>query len=198
MAARQTASIASGAITVDIPAPPAVYDRLCTLASTLGVSKQPASAIELHACFLEHCAQNDEAAAVAVLEAMCREHGIPDTNIHIVIQQHGLDEDAAQRVLRAYYRLWSVQGARHCYFAAEKPALLASGAARPMAMFGGQPGSGAYLAEARWLLDVYRPLVGDYASRMAAFLSGLAQDGRLAPVYDRGLDVLRWLAHPPS
>ncbi|KAJ2709241.1 beta subunit of fatty acid synthetase, partial [Coemansia spiralis] len=152
--------------------------------------------IETHAQFLEHCAAHSEAAAVAVLEALCREYGIPSTDVHAVVQQHGLDEAAAQRVLRAYYLLWSAEAARHCYPAAGAqplPALFASGETRLLAMFGGQPGSTAYIAEARWLLDVYRPLLGDFVARMSAHLAALALDDRLSVVYKKGLDVHKWL-----
>ncbi|KAJ2776028.1 hypothetical protein H4R18_005902, partial [Coemansia javaensis] len=189
--------VCSGAA-IKLHVPAGCHGLVSELASSFDAGAEAMSGLELHACFLEHCAPSNEAAAVAVLEAMCRKYGVPDTNIHVAIQQHGLDEGAAQRVLRAYYQLWNVQDAQRCYFAAEKPALLASDAARPMAIFGGHPGSTAYLAEARWLLDVYRPLIGDYVSRMAAFLSDLARDERLEPAYEEGLDVLRWLAHPSS
>ncbi|KAJ2305819.1 hypothetical protein IWW55_001743, partial [Coemansia sp. RSA 2706] len=65
-------------------------------------------------------------------------------------------------------------------------------------MFGGQPGSSAYLAEARRMLDVYRPLLIDYVARMSAFLDGESKDPRFEPVYAEGLDVLRWLTHADS
>ncbi|KAJ2780188.1 hypothetical protein H4R18_003582, partial [Coemansia javaensis] len=107
MTVYQVVSIARGGTAIEVWVSPEVYKQVSHLRSTLDAGFEAVSTIELHALFLEHCAQHDNAAAVAVLKAMCREHGIPDTDIHVVIQQHGLDEDAAQRVLRAYYRLWS-------------------------------------------------------------------------------------------
>ncbi|PIA12744.1 hypothetical protein COEREDRAFT_67958 [Coemansia reversa NRRL 1564] len=65
-------------------------------------------------------------------------------------------------------------------------------------MFGGQPGSSSYLDEARWLLDVYRPLLSDYFMHLATFLDCQICDARLAPVYIKGLDVLQWLTNPES
>ncbi|KAJ2751656.1 fatty acid synthase alpha subunit Lsd1 [Coemansia pectinata] len=65
-----------------------------------------------------------------------------------------------------------------------------------MAMFGRQRGTGNYLDEAEWLLDVYRPLLLDFVSRMSAFLHRESQNKCVSHVYSKGLDVLCWLTTP--
>ncbi|KAJ2797200.1 hypothetical protein H4R21_004416, partial [Coemansia helicoidea] len=198
----QVASVVCGGTIVKARVPRAIHERVTDLASTFDAGGEAVpTPIELYARFMEHCVALDKTAAVAVLGAMCHEHSIPATNIHVVIQQHGLDESAAQLVLRAYYSLWGVDEARPCYDAPGDralPALFASRETRLTAMFGGQPGSGAYLDEARWLLDVYRPLLGDYVSRMSAFLVAQTQDKRLKRIYREGLDVCAWLTDPAT
>ncbi|KAJ2790116.1 beta subunit of fatty acid synthetase, partial [Coemansia helicoidea] len=185
---------------ISVAAAPAQADRIRVLARSFDVTGADAlTPIELHARFLEHCAEHSAAAGVAVLAALCGEYGVPAASIHAVVQQHGLDEAAAQRVLRAYYLLWGADEAQHLYRgggAPKLPALFAAHETRLAAMFGGQPGSCAYLDEARWLLDVYRPLLGGFVGRMSAHLAALALDVRLSPVYKKGLDVLGWLRSP--
>ncbi|KAJ2076549.1 fatty acid synthase alpha subunit Lsd1, partial [Coemansia sp. RSA 988] len=153
----------------------------------------------LHAKFLKYCAGHNQDIALVVLEGFCQEYGIPATDIHVVIQQHDLDEDAAQLVLRSYFLLWEVIDARCCYRSFKHtppPALFSTESLRLTAMFGGQPGSSNYLVEARWLLEIYRPLLSDYVARMAAFLKSQSCDTRLAPAYKEGFDVLKWLVQP--
>ncbi|KAJ2496423.1 hypothetical protein GGH96_005840, partial [Coemansia sp. RSA 1972] len=152
--------------------------------------------IELHALFLEYCALHDQSTALVVFDAFCQAYGVPAADIHVVVQQHSLDEVAARQVLKAYYLLWNVPAAHHCYFGSDStalPALFAPDNAHVAAMFGGQPGSSSYIDEARWLLDVYHPLLTDFFTRMSAFLDAESRDVQFAPLYKRGLDVLRWL-----
>ncbi|KAJ1720228.1 hypothetical protein LPJ61_006191, partial [Coemansia biformis] len=117
MVVYQAVTVTCGKTSVRISVSSGIHAHVCDLASTFDAGSPPTTAIELHARFLEHCAAHGQDAALAILDAMCREHGIPSTSVHIVVQQHGLVEAAAQRVLRAYYLLWNVEGARHCYFA---------------------------------------------------------------------------------
>ncbi|KAJ1718153.1 hypothetical protein LPJ61_006802, partial [Coemansia biformis] len=197
MAAVSAVDVSQGIVAIVVHVAPELESHLHNLVGTLAPDTSIATPLELCAHLLEHCAAHSGPAALAVLGAMCRQFGIPATNVHVVVQQHGLDEAAARRVLRAYYLLWDVEGARHCYRLSDAPALpalFASDATRLTAMFGGQPGSSAYLDEARWLLDVYRPLLGDYVARMSAFLGSLAQDSRLAQVYTKGLDAHGWIS----
>ncbi|KAJ2798172.1 beta subunit of fatty acid synthetase [Coemansia guatemalensis] len=195
-------SLTHGSAVVSIVAPAELAQRLQPLVDSFSINKSSAiTSIELHTKLLEHCATRDQDAALVVLEAFCQKYDIPATDIHIVVQQQNLDEDAAQLVLRAYFLLWEVAAARRCYRSSKHtplPALFATDSLRLTAMFGGQPGSSNYLVEARWLLDVYRPLLSDYVARMAAFLKCQARDARLEPVYKKGLDVLQWLAQPES
>ncbi|KAJ2795938.1 fatty acid synthase alpha subunit Lsd1, partial [Coemansia guatemalensis] len=155
------------------------------------------SSIELYALVLEHCAKHNTDAALAVLDALCNEYGVPTTNIHVIVQQHGLSEASARSVLRAYYLHWNNSAASHCYQVANMPvlpALLASDSTQLMALFGGQPESANYLEEAKWLLDVYGPLLSDYVGRMSAFLDNSSKDDRLRSVYFDGLDALSWFS----
>ncbi|KAJ2246405.1 hypothetical protein GGH98_004320, partial [Coemansia sp. RSA 454] len=175
-----------------------VDDLSITLVLNQNVEVTP---IELHALFLEHCALHDQSTALVVFDAFCQAYGVPAVDIHVVVQQHSIDETAARQVLKAYYLLWDVPAARHCYFGSDSaalPALFAPDNAHVAAMFGGQPGSSSYLDEARWLLDVYRPLLTDFVAHMSAFLDTESRDVQFAPLFKKGLDVLRWLTQPKS
>ncbi|KAJ2025364.1 fatty acid synthase alpha subunit Lsd1, partial [Coemansia sp. S85] len=156
------------------------------------------SAIELRAVFIRYCVENGSSeAALAVFDAFCLTYGTATTDIHVVVQAHGLDEDAARRVLKGYFSAWPILG-RHSDSlpAAPAPALFAAKSASLMAMFGGQLGADNYLDEATWLLDVYRPLLLGFVSRMSAFLHRESQDKRISRMYPQGFDVLRWLTTP--
>ncbi|KAJ2552367.1 hypothetical protein IWW35_002365, partial [Coemansia sp. RSA 1878] len=154
------------AVTIDTL--PAVKRQMHRLAKTFVLSQNvEVTPIELHALFLEHCALHDQSTALVVFDAFCQAYGVPAVDIHVVVQQHSIDETAARQVLKAYYLLWDVPAARHCYFGSDSaalPALFAPDNAHVAAMFGGQPGSSSYLDEARWLLDVYRPLLTDFVA----------------------------------
>ncbi|KAJ2728322.1 fatty acid synthase alpha subunit Lsd1, partial [Coemansia sp. BCRC 34962] len=65
-------------------------------------------------------------------------------------------------------------------------------------MFGGQRGFGDPIHEAVWLLDVYRPLLSDFVSRMSGFMHRESQDESMRFVYARGFDVLAWLTTPDA
>ncbi|PIA19567.1 fatty acid synthase [Coemansia reversa NRRL 1564] len=193
--------INGNSVSIEIAVVPELAIQLQKLAYSFSDSSSVTSPIELYALFLEHCAANNQKAALFVLETLCQAYGIPVTNIHVVVQQHALGENAAQLVLRAYYSLWSVAAARRFYRNAKPtlpPVLFATDSLRLKAMFGGQPGSSSYLAEARCLLDIYRPLLTDYVTHLSTFLESQLRDARLAPAYKEGLDVLQWLTHPKS
>ncbi|PIA16014.1 hypothetical protein COEREDRAFT_97668 [Coemansia reversa NRRL 1564] len=191
-----------GSAVVRIATSTVLAQQLQSLVDNILIDKNTViSSIELHAQLLEYCAARNQDAALVVLEALCQAHNIPITDIHVVIQQNTLNEDAARLVLRAYYSLWNIAAAHRCYRSAKHtppPALFSTDSLQLTAMFGGQPGSSSYLAEARWLLDVYRPLLSDYVTRMALFLKCQVRDARLAPVYKKGLDLLQWLTRPES
>ncbi|KAJ2737483.1 fatty acid synthase alpha subunit Lsd1, partial [Coemansia sp. Cherry 401B] len=154
--------------------------------------------IELYARFLLFCAKRDQTAALAVLESMCQEYGVPDTDIHVVVQQHSLSTASAQCVLKAYFAFWGVAAVQHCYATAGVPELLASKSTHMMAMFGGQSGTSVYVEEAAWLYDVYAPLLDGYLQRISAFLDNESQDQRLAPMYGQGFDVYGWITRPDT
>ncbi|KAJ2806144.1 hypothetical protein H4R20_001802 [Coemansia guatemalensis] len=193
--------IRSGGLAIKVAVVPEFATQLKELADAFGDSSAVTSHIELYARFLEHCAVHNEIATLIVLEAFCQSYGVPKSDIHVVVQQHALDENAVQLVLRAYYLLWNISDACRCYRNAEHtqlPALFASDSLHLTAMFGGQPGSSNYLTEARWLFNVYRPLLSDYVTHLAAFLESQSRDIRLAPAYKKGLDVLQWLTQAES
>ncbi|KAJ2084471.1 fatty acid synthase alpha subunit Lsd1 [Coemansia sp. RSA 988] len=194
-------SIRSGKLVIKIATAPKFAFQLQDLADSFDNKSAVNSNIELYAKFLEYCVAHNQTIAAIVLEEFCQKHGIPEADIHVVVQKHSLDENATQLVLRAYYSLWNVAATRHCYRNAEHtplPALFATDALRLTAMFGGQSGSIDNLSEARWLLEVYRPLLSDYVTDLADFLESQSQDIRLAPVYKKGLGVMQWLTQPES
>ncbi|KAJ1850952.1 beta subunit of fatty acid synthetase, partial [Coemansia sp. RSA 638] len=179
-----------------------LYDIVQELANTFDIdSKQEFTAIELHALFLRHCKAHNENAALAALGAFCKEFDVPATNIHVVVQQQDLSEEAARLVLNAYYLLWNIDAARCYYFSDGSqtlPALFSADSIHLMAAFGGQAGSPSYLDEARWLLDVYSPLLSEFVMYMSEFLYSQARDAQLSDVYEKGLCVFKWLTQPGS
>ncbi|KAJ2391410.1 fatty acid synthase alpha subunit Lsd1, partial [Coemansia sp. RSA 2611] len=155
---------------------------------------QPHSAIELHAAFIKHCVDFGSSEVVlAVFDSFCLTYGTATSDIHVVVQTHGLDEAAARCVLKGYFSAWSIVNNHGTWPTASTPALFASDSVGLMAMFGGQRGTSNYLDEAEWLFDVYRPLLSDYVSRMSALLHRESQDKRVSFVYPKGLDVFTWL-----
>ncbi|KAJ2101178.1 hypothetical protein GGI09_001893 [Coemansia sp. S100] len=54
------------------------------------------SSIEIHAAFIQHCINcNEFEVALAVFDAFCQIYGTTTSDIHVVVQALGLDEDAA-------------------------------------------------------------------------------------------------------
>ncbi|KAJ1934257.1 fatty acid synthase alpha subunit Lsd1, partial [Kickxella alabastrina] len=125
-------------------------------------------------------------------------------DIHAVVLDHGLDETRSRRVLKAYFSVWNavseVSSMQHnaAPSSAARSALFGKPGASLMGVFGGQLGSATYLDEARWLLDVYAPLVSDFVAQMTAFLCHEAQDSRMSSAYFKGINVLQWLTHAES
>ncbi|KAI8319087.1 hypothetical protein GQ54DRAFT_335852, partial [Martensiomyces pterosporus] len=118
-------------------------------------------------------------------------------NIHVVVQEHGLDANQAKAVLRGYFSAWNIASARGAV-PSSAPALFPDPSVSMMAIFGGQGGMDNYIDEARDLVDVYGPLLADYLARMSAFLQHESQDPRISTCYAMGLDVAHWLASPES
>ncbi|KAJ2335745.1 fatty acid synthase alpha subunit Lsd1 [Coemansia sp. RSA 2681] len=162
------------------------------------------SAIELHAAFIQHCVECGSSEAVlAIFSAFCLTYGTATHDIHVIVQAQGLDEAAAQRVLKGYFSAWPIVNGHSgtppaVWPVAPLPALFAAESTGLMAMFGGQRGTSSYLDEAVWLLDVYRPLLSNFVSRMSAFLHRESQDKRISFVYSKGLDVFHWLTTPSA
>ncbi|KAJ2052477.1 fatty acid synthase alpha subunit Lsd1, partial [Coemansia sp. S16] len=161
-------------------------------------STELSSAIELHAAFIQHCVrQGSFDAARAVFEAFCQTYGTAESDIHVIIQAHGLDKPAAQRVLRGYFSAWPAADS-HSKSAAPLPALFSSDSVSMMALFGGQRGFGSTMDEAVWLFDVYCPLLSDFVSHMSDFMQRESQDKRVSFVYSKGLNVFAWLTTPDT
>ncbi|KAJ2039514.1 fatty acid synthase alpha subunit Lsd1 [Coemansia sp. S3946] len=161
-------------------------------------SVESLSAIELHAASIEHCVDfGSSKVALAVFGAFCQAFDTCTSDIHVIVQACGLDEAAARRVLKGYFSAWSIvsnhTGSSPTKVSTQSPALFATESCGLMAMFGGQRGTSSYLDEAEWLLDVYRPLLIDFVTRMSAFLHRESQDRRVSFVYSQGLDMLNWL-----
>ncbi|KAJ2492835.1 fatty acid synthase alpha subunit Lsd1 [Coemansia sp. RSA 2050] len=154
----------------------------------------PHSAIELHAAFIQHCVDFGSSDVVlAVFNSFCQTFDTATSDIHAIVQSLGLDEAAAQRVLKGYFSAWPIVNSHGTWPIAAAPALFASDSVGLMAMFGGQRGTSNYLDEAEWLFDIYRPLLSDYLSRMSVFLHRESQYKPVSFVYSKGLDVLTWL-----
>ncbi|KAJ2459216.1 fatty acid synthase alpha subunit Lsd1 [Coemansia sp. RSA 2424] len=162
-------------------------------------SAEVLSAIELHAAFIQHCVKHGSSEAVlAVFDAFCLAYGTATRDIHVIVQAQGLDEAAVQSVLKGYFAAWpTVNGHSDMppasWPVAPLPALFAAKSTGLMALFGGQRGTSTYLDEAAWLLDVYRPLLVEFVSRMSAFLHRESQGNCVSSVYSKGLDILSWL-----
>ncbi|KAI8318029.1 hypothetical protein GQ54DRAFT_314874, partial [Martensiomyces pterosporus] len=152
--------------------------------------------IEVHARFIEHCAPRSPDIALAAFAAFNNSF-CTRNNIHVVVQEHGLDANQAKAVLRGYFSAWNIASARGAV-PSSAPALFPDPSVSMMAIFGGQGGMDNYLDEARDLVDIYGPLLADYPARISAFLQRESQDPRISTCYAKGLDVARWLASPES
>ncbi|KAJ2731707.1 fatty acid synthase alpha subunit Lsd1 [Coemansia sp. BCRC 34962] len=154
----------------------------------------PHTAIEIHAIFIKYCVDFGSSDVVlAVFDSFGQTFDTATSDIHVIIQSLGLDEAAAQRVLKGYFSAWPIVNNHGTWPIVSTPAVFANDSAGLMAMFGGQRGTSNYLDEAEWLFDVYCPLLSDYLSRMSAFLHRESQDERVSFIYSKGLDVLTWL-----
>ncbi|KAJ2695821.1 fatty acid synthase alpha subunit Lsd1, partial [Coemansia sp. IMI 203386] len=67
-----------------------------------------------------------------------------------------------------------------------------------MAIFGGNTGSTSYLDQARWMVNVYGPLIFDYVVQMSEFLNAESMGNHLVNVYGNGLAFHKWIAEPES
>ncbi|KAJ2055759.1 fatty acid synthase alpha subunit Lsd1, partial [Coemansia sp. S146] len=179
---------------------PAVQELVCSFSID---SAKILSAIELDAAFIQHCVEFGSSEVVqAIFGAFCQTYGTVTSDIHVIVQTRSLDEAAARRVLKGYFSAWSIVNNQSSssveWPTASTPALFATESVGLMAMFGGQRGTGSYLDEAEWLLNVYGPLLIDFVSHMSAFLHLESQDKRVNFVYSQGLDVLDWLTTPSA
>ncbi|KAJ2417681.1 fatty acid synthase alpha subunit Lsd1, partial [Coemansia sp. RSA 2524] len=201
MTALTVVSIRHGSVSIDLKAVPDFADQLLELAlqfEQLEFDGTPGR-LELFALFLKFCVQQNKLLALLVFEALNNELRADETNIHVAIQQQELSEERARAIIRAYYLLWNVPDACALYQAAVgQAALLSLASTHLMALFGGQRGTGSCLDEARWMLQVYKPLVSGYVQHMSEFLCREAQDSRVVAVYPEGLNILEWLSDPES
>ncbi|KAI9505404.1 acyl transferase domain-containing protein [Coemansia spiralis] len=172
-------------------------------------SSELSTEIEVYTAFLEHCAKAKPGVASIVLDAFSKHFAVSaggSNNIHTIASEHHLDDAGIRRVLKAYYSLWNEPSAKHHYCqspsAAEQrplPVLFSSENAAVMALFGGQHGGAInYLDETAWLLDVYRPLIGDFVASMSSFLHAESQSSTVSHAYFNGLDIYTWLCQPDA
>ncbi|KAJ2794567.1 hypothetical protein H4R20_006181, partial [Coemansia guatemalensis] len=134
--------IKHGPTSVSIEAFPELAGRLLNIAQEFDKPESDTivGEIELFALFLEHCVEDIGVLALGVFDEFIRQFCTNGCSIHVAVQEHGLGEESARAVLRAYYSLWKFDEAKPRYRNAAvsaAPALLASSSAHLMAMFGG-------------------------------------------------------------
>ncbi|KAJ2110071.1 fatty acid synthase alpha subunit Lsd1, partial [Coemansia sp. RSA 922] len=160
-------------------------------------SVESLSTIELHAAFIQHCVEfGGSEVTHAVFGTFYQALDTTTSDIHVIVQAHGLDEAAAQCMLKGYFSAWSIVNnglSLSLRLTTSTPALFATESLGLMAMFGSQRGTSSYLDKAEWLLNVYHLLLIDFVTRMSAFIHCESQDNHVHPVYSKGLDVLDWL-----
>ncbi|KAJ2497124.1 hypothetical protein GGH96_005347, partial [Coemansia sp. RSA 1972] len=112
--------IGQGSVTIALNAVPDSANQLHELALQFEQLEfdSPPGRLEIFALFLEFCVQHSEPLAFLVFEALSDELRADNTNIHVAIQQQELSEDRARAIIRAYYSMWDVPGARVLYQAA--------------------------------------------------------------------------------
>ncbi|KAJ2101403.1 hypothetical protein GGI16_003468, partial [Coemansia sp. S142-1] len=148
-----------GSNSIEIGVSVELTDTVQALVDSFSIdSTESLSAIELHAAFIQHCVEfGSPEAVLAVFGAFCQAFDTATSDIHVIVHARGLDEAAAQRVLKGYFSAWSIVNNQSSSSSlrptASTPALFSTESLGLMAMFGGQRGSSSYLDEAEWLLD---------------------------------------------
>ncbi|KAF3939761.1 hypothetical protein ABW19_dt0209468 [Dactylella cylindrospora] len=71
-----------------------------------------------------------------------------------------------------------------------------AGDAKIFAAFGGQGNIEEYFDELREIWTVYKGLIEDFVASSASLLLRLSNDPRAGKVYNKGIDIMRWLQDP--
>ncbi|KAJ2634695.1 fatty acid synthase alpha subunit Lsd1, partial [Coemansia sp. RSA 1286] len=154
-------------------------------------SEASADRLYIFALFLQYCHDHGSFDVVkTVFKAFVKMFDFANQDIHAVVGSRGLDELQTQLVLKSFY---STQGVVQ-KVASSNSALFASDvSANLFAVFGGNPGTTSHLDKARWMADVYGPLIGDFVEQMSDFMQAESRDKRLVRAYPKGLCVYRWI-----
>ncbi|KAJ2853498.1 hypothetical protein J3B02_003114 [Coemansia erecta] len=157
------------------------------------VDQSRADDLVVFALFLQHCQAHGSAKAIqAVIEAFTKMFDIGNRSIYAAISHHDLDEEQSQLVLKSVFLLNSAYQA----IVVPKPAAAlfeASNRASLFAVFGGNPGTTSYLDKIKWMLDIYKPLIGEYAAQMSDFLQTESHDKMIFRAYPKGLCIYKWI-----
>ncbi|KAJ2598274.1 hypothetical protein GGF39_002714, partial [Coemansia sp. RSA 1721] len=160
------------------------------------LSNKSADKLFVFAMFLQHCCVHGSLkTAQAVFQSFCNMFDLANQDIHVVVANRKYnDEEQVHQVLKAYFSAYPF-----CDPLFPDSALLSSSnVVSPMAVFGGNSGSTSYLDQARWMVDVYGPLISDYVVQMSEFLDAESMDDRLIDAYGDGLAIHRWITEPES
>ncbi|KAJ2493399.1 fatty acid synthase alpha subunit Lsd1 [Coemansia sp. RSA 2050] len=155
--------------------------------------------VVLLALFLEYAGGQNVSVARALFEAFRKKYCLAQ-DVHVFVDDLGLDTEYAYIVLRAFYKTQDIYqlaggdlGTRPL-----QTALFGTPSHRLLAMFGGQGGVDNYIEETRSVYNTYRPLVAKFVFRMCEFLKQEAAEPLFERLYHSGLDVMAWLEHPES
>ncbi|KAJ2596486.1 hypothetical protein H4R99_004898, partial [Coemansia sp. RSA 1722] len=143
------------------------------------------------ALFLQHCVNKGfYDVAQAVFNEFCKQFDIGNKNIHVVASQRGLDEELASLALKTFFSAYTLVGV---FFPKSSALFDCSNDVCLFAVFGGNPGTTSYLDKARWMVNVYGPLIGDFVEQMSNFMQAESRDNRLVRAYPKGLCVSKWI-----
>ncbi|KAJ1956310.1 fatty acid synthase alpha subunit Lsd1, partial [Dipsacomyces acuminosporus] len=163
---------------------------------TADSSAEAEAGVVAFALFMEYAAQRSKELAMT----LCGEFNarfLKERNIHVFVDEHGLDDIQAQTVVRAYLATDAILNI--CAKRSElDPVLFFSKEFCSIAAFGGQGGMDDYFRETQAIYTTYHPLVAEFVQQMSEFLSVECSKPQLARLYKQGMDVVRWLTMPTS
>ncbi|KAJ2761470.1 hypothetical protein H4S06_001188, partial [Coemansia sp. BCRC 34490] len=144
-----------------------------SLSRSFSPDKSLTTDIEIHAAFLEHCVKHQPTVAAAVLDSFIKKFEVcqKTNNIHAVVSKHKLDAAGMQLVLRAFYSLWNSHPSYYHQDLSVQdrdkdiPGLFSLLDSDVVAAFSGYyDGSNSPQDMAKWLYDVYCPMLYDYVA----------------------------------
>ncbi|KAJ2395140.1 hypothetical protein GGI05_001723, partial [Coemansia sp. RSA 2603] len=164
----------------------------CQLDITTAAKDSPfTSKIEILAGFIEYTVDNKqpEIALFARSEMLRRFCNSGKTNIHTVVHSSGLPD----AVLRGFYAAWRPDDA----VSTPEVGLFSEQSSLMMVFRGSigfEKGGTTSLAELQRLVNIYRPLIGEYVKQMSDFLQWESQDLQVAHCYPQGFCVTDWIS----